>query len=226
VEAGAPLRYDMEPGAAQTGSDVSADALIAELLDMGFDFDDITAAVGAVGPRRAEALEVLLGGPGAGAGQARRGGGAPSRRASFAAQPRPAGKGTQSKLSSPRGRLRQPSITDHIASAAGRRNESGREASTSFPCSEAPVDHSVPVGGDICSKLGPELQSLVDNSRGNCVREEKISAVLQKHFGFTSVKGFQMEVLNAWFANKDCLVLAATGSGVYFFNTLSYASLM
>ncbi|RCV15175.1 hypothetical protein SETIT_3G037100v2 [Setaria italica] len=201
----------MEPGAPRTGSYVSADGLIAELLDMGFDFDDITAAVGAVGPRRAEVLEVLLVGPSAGAGQARRGGGAPSRPASLAAQPRPAGKGT--KLSNPRGRLRQPSITDHIASAAGRGNESGREASTSFPCSESPVDHSVPVGGDICSKLGPELQYLVEDSRGNCDQKEKISAVLQKHFGFSSLKGFQMEVLNAWFANKDCLVLAATGSG-------------
>ncbi|CAL4917369.1 unnamed protein product [Urochloa decumbens] len=105
----------MEPGAAVTGSDVSADGLIAELLDMGFDFDDITAGVGAVGSRRAEVVEVLLGGPSAGAGQAS--------------------------------------------------------------------------------------------------HKDKISAVLQKHFGFSSLKGFQMEVLNAWFAHKDCLVLAATGSG-------------
>nr|CAB3463939.1 unnamed protein product [Digitaria exilis] len=72
----------MEPGAAGTGGDVSADGLIAELLDMGFDFDDISAAVGAIGPRRAEVLNVLLGGPVAvaGAGQARRGGGALSRK--------------------------------------------------------------------------------------------------------------------------------------------------
>lgn len=78
----------MEPvAAAGAGGDVSADGLIAELLDMGFDFDDI-----------------------AGAGQPRRGGGAPSRPASSAALPRPAGKGTQ--LRNPRGRLRQSSITD------------------------------------------------------------------------------------------------------------------
>ncbi|PUZ64061.1 hypothetical protein GQ55_3G113600 [Panicum hallii var. hallii] len=202
----------MEPvAAAGTGGHVSADGLIAELLDMGFDFDDIAAAVGAVGPRRAEALEVLLGGSGAGAGQARRGGGTPSRPASRAALPRPAGKGTQ--LRNPRGRLRQSSITDHIASGAGSRNGSGREASTSFPCSETPVDHRVPVGVDVCSKLGPELQSLVENLRADCSHKDKITAVLQKHFGFSSLKGFQMEVLDAWFAHKDCLVLAATGSG-------------
>ena len=202
----------MEPvAAAGAGGDVSADGLIAELLDMGFDFDDIAAAVGAVGPRRAEALEVLLGGPGAGAGQPRRGGGAPSRPASSAALPRPAGKGTQ--LRNPRGRLRQSSITDHTTSGAGGRNESGRVASTSFPCSEAPVDHRVPVGVDVCSKLGPELQSLVENLRADCSHKDKITAVLQKHFGFSSLKGFQMEALDAWFAHKDCLVLAATGSG-------------
>jgi Werner syndrome ATP-dependent helicase len=51
------------------------------------------------------------------------------------------------------------------------------------------------------------------NSRGEFDRTGKISAVLQKHFGFSCVKGFQKEALDAWFANKDCLVLAATGSG-------------
>ncbi|RLN30755.1 hypothetical protein C2845_PM05G13230 [Panicum miliaceum] len=200
----------MEPvTAAGTGGDVSADGLIAELFDMGFDFDDIAAAVGAVGPRRAEALEVLLGGSGAGAGQPRQGV-APSRPASSTALPRPAGKGRQ--LRNPMGRLRQSSITDHIASGAGGRNESGRVASTSFPCSEAPVDHRVPVGVDVCSKLGSELQSLVENSRADCNHKDQITAVLLKHFGFSSLKGFQMEVLDAWFAHKDCLVLAATGS--------------
>ncbi|KAF8762605.1 hypothetical protein HU200_009130 [Digitaria exilis] len=205
----------MEPGAAGTGGDVSADGLIAELLDMGFDFDDISAAVGAIGPRRAEVLDVLLGGPVAvaGAGQARRGGGALSRPASFAAPPRPAGRGTKSSNPRGSGKLRQSSITDHIASATGSRNESGQEASTSFLCSQAPADRRVPVGVDICSKLGPELQPLIDNLGVDCSHKVRIGAVLQKHFGFSSLKGFQMEVLDAWFAHKDCLVLAATRSG-------------
>jgi werner syndrome ATP-dependent helicase len=37
-----------------------------------------------------------------------------------------------------------------------------------------------------------------------------ISAVLQKHFGFSSLKAFQKEVLDAWFAHGDCVLLAAT----------------
>uniref|UniRef100_A0A804UB74 Uncharacterized protein n=1 Tax=Zea mays TaxID=4577 RepID=A0A804UB74_MAIZE len=40
-----------------------------------------------------------------------------------------------------------------------------------------------------------------------------ISAVLQKHFGFSSLKAFQKEVLDAWFAHEDCVLLAAIGSG-------------
>ncbi|XP_066364352.1 LOW QUALITY PROTEIN: ATP-dependent DNA helicase Q-like SIM [Miscanthus floridulus] len=200
----------MDPDAA--GCDVSADGLIAELLDMGFDFDAISAAVGAVGPRRAEVLELLLGGSGARAGQARRGGGLPGRPAPSTARPRPAGKGT--KLSNPRGRLRQSSITDHVGSATGGRKESGREASTSFPCSSAPGDPRVlPVGVDFCSKPGPESQSLVENSTGESDQMDIVSAVLQKHFGFSCLKAFQKEVLDAWFAHRDCLVLAATGSG-------------
>ncbi|XP_062180440.1 ATP-dependent DNA helicase Q-like SIM [Phragmites australis] len=199
----------MEPGA--VGSDVSADGLIAELLDMGFEFDDISAAVGVVGPRRAEVLELVLGV--SGASQARQTRGVAGHPASSTAQRQPPGKGTKS--SNPRERFRQSSITDHLASAGVSRKESGRdsEASTSFPCSSAPIDPRVPVGVDICSNLGPESQSLVENSRGEFDQRDKISAVLQKHFGFSCLKDFQKEALDAWFAHKDCLVLAATGSG-------------
>ncbi|XP_004495713.1 ATP-dependent DNA helicase Q-like SIM [Cicer arietinum] len=43
--------------------------------------------------------------------------------------------------------------------------------------------------------------------------EQRASTLLQKHFGFSSLKSFQKEALSAWFAHRDCLVLAATGSG-------------
>ncbi|KAJ1254329.1 hypothetical protein BS78_K087100 [Paspalum vaginatum] len=194
----------MEEEAGAPGSDVSADGLIAELLDMGFDFDAITAAVGAVGPRRGDVLEALLGG----SGQARRGGPAPVRpgtASSTARRPRAAGKGAS--LSNPRGRLRQSSITDHIASGTAGRKESGREASASFPCASAPGDpRGAPVGVDFGSRVAPE-------SAGESDQTGRISAVLQRHFGFSCLKAFQKEVLDAWFAHRDCLVLAATGSG-------------
>lgn len=43
--------------------------------------------------------------------------------------------------------------------------------------------------------------------------EQRVSILLQKHFGFSSLKSFQKEALSAWVARRDCLVLAATGSG-------------
>jgi werner syndrome ATP-dependent helicase len=195
----------MESGPSE--SDVSADGLIAELLDMGFDFDAISAAIAAVGaPRRAEVLELVLGR--SGAAQARRiGGPAPSR-----AQPQPARRGA--RVSNPRGRFRQSSITDRLASCGGGTKDSGREETTSLPGSAAPVDSSVPDGVVPCSNPASESQVLVDGSMGEWDRRDRISAVLQKHFGFSCLKSFQMEALDAWFAHRDCLVLAATGSGM------------
>jgi Werner syndrome ATP-dependent helicase len=43
--------------------------------------------------------------------------------------------------------------------------------------------------------------------------EQRASILFQKHFGFSSLKSFQKEALSAWIARRDCLVLAATGSG-------------
>ncbi|XP_045816261.1 ATP-dependent DNA helicase Q-like SIM isoform X1 [Trifolium pratense] len=43
--------------------------------------------------------------------------------------------------------------------------------------------------------------------------EMRASILLQKHFGFSSLKSFQKEALSAWISRRDCLVLAATGSG-------------
>lgn len=61
---------------------------------------------------------------------------------------------------------------------------------------------------------------LVDQS-SNCIEEEdieqdwelRVANLMQKHFGFSTLKSFQKEALAAWVAHQDCLVLAATGSG-------------
>lgn len=203
----------MEVNAAD--SNVCADGVIAELLDMGFEFDRISQAIGVVGPRRADVLEFML--SSSGSGQTKPSGDFPSRRSVPSnAEPRSIDKRT--KLANPRRRFKQPSITDHLASTTGSKREScGEKASTSYPCLAASIDPRLPVSADIFSKLKPESQSLLESSRGEFDQTDKISAVLQKHFGFSCVKGFQMEALNAWFAHKDCLVLAATGSGMTFF---------
>ncbi|KAJ0080271.1 hypothetical protein Patl1_22538 [Pistacia atlantica] len=43
--------------------------------------------------------------------------------------------------------------------------------------------------------------------------EVKVNSLLQKQFGYSSLKKFQKEALVAWLDHQDCLVLAATGSG-------------
>ncbi|CAN6468829.1 unnamed protein product [Victoria cruziana] len=43
--------------------------------------------------------------------------------------------------------------------------------------------------------------------------EERANVLLRRHFGIPALKGFQKEALQAWVSNRDCLVLAATGSG-------------
>ncbi|VAH14553.1 unnamed protein product [Triticum turgidum subsp. durum] len=181
------------------GTDVSADHVIAELLEMGFEFDKISEAIGVVGPCRADVVEFVLNGSGS---VQRKSGGGSQRRSSD----------RSARLANPRGKLKQSSITDHIASTTGSKTEScGEEPSTSYSCLAANMNPASTAA--ICLKPKPEHQILVDDPRGEFDRTDKISAILQKHFGFSCVKNFQKEALDAWFAHKDCLVLAATGSG-------------
>lgn len=46
--------------------------------------------------------------------------------------------------------------------------------------------------------------------------ETKANSLLQRHFGYSILKSFQMEALGTWFSYQDCLVLAATGSGIIY----------
>jgi Werner syndrome ATP-dependent helicase len=189
--------------ATSVGTDVSADHVIAELLEMGFDFDKISEAIGTVGPCRADVVEFMLNGSGS-----------EQRKPSAGSHRRSSDR--SARLANPRGKFKQSSITDHIASTTGSKTESrGGEASTSYSCSAGSIDPAVTAA--VCSKSKAERQTLIENSRGEFNRTDRVSAVLQKHFGFSCVKGFQKEALDAWFAHKDCLVLAATGSGSLLF---------
>ncbi|KAD4179696.1 hypothetical protein E3N88_28287 [Mikania micrantha] len=53
----------------------------------------------------------------------------------------------------------------------------------------------------------------VSRSQSNEDWEVRANILLQKYFGYPSLKKFQREALGAWIEHKDCLVLAATGSG-------------
>lgn len=55
------------------------------------------------------------------------------------------------------------------------------------------------------------VSSMQENSQGDLGMKAQQS--LGKYFGYSSLKPFQLEALKAWAAHQDCLVLAATGSG-------------
>ncbi|KAJ4797075.1 RECQ helicase SIM [Rhynchospora pubera] len=207
--------------------DICADQTLAEFLEMGFEFNQVTKAMESVGPHRDNVLEFLLN---------------PSDNTLKPSQSRPASS------------LKQPSIKDHVLRFGRRRNSSGvceiaSEKETTVhisssgdtekkPCgpSRNPTErevvskeasksklknHTSNLGG--CEKkLGDSLNASGNTAENEPVAEEvsyniktenKIEAVLRKHFGFGSLKGFQKEALDSWSSNKDCLVLAATGSG-------------
>ncbi|KAL0422047.1 UNVERIFIED_CONTAM: ATP-dependent DNA helicase Q-like SIM [Sesamum latifolium] len=124
--------------------------------------------------------------------------------------------------SQPSGKLRQPNITEHLKLASGP-----KRSKTKGLC-----DASVSTTNYLIGHVkGPEVTSATDTSSALCAEafmvpssckdeqiigidwENKVNNLIRKHFGFSSLKGFQKEVLAAWLEHQDCLVLAATGSG-------------
>ena len=59
-------------------------------------------------------------------------------------------------------------------------------------------------------------------SEASSTWEKRVDSILRIRFGISSLKSFQRVALSTWVAHKDCLVLAATGSGRFPF----YSSLM
>lgn len=243
----------MQQGA--MGHDMCTDQTLAEFLEMGFEFNQVTKAIESVGPHRDNVLELLLN---------------PSHDILKQSQNRSASS------------MKQPSIKDHISRFGGRKrkfcstsvcdiasekettaqtelqccehdneqprfqisnsDDSGKkpcgpcrsflegvsisqEASKSFENIDNKLkNHISNLGGcekkpgissNICGNPA-EKEPLAEEASYNC-KIERMEAIMQKHFGFSSLKGFQKEALDTWSSNKDCLVLAATGSGTYLF---------
>ncbi|KAI9187245.1 hypothetical protein LWI28_025924 [Acer negundo] len=188
----------------------SSDQVIAKLIEMGFDNSTVIKAVKAVGPSYHNAIEYILNGS----------------HENF--------KGTQISTSNGKTlgkrafsatssgvQTRQSSILDHLRS--GTRPKQSRSdvvsdvsISKSVALPSIAEEHKEPYS-DINFSLETEPASLpvlfpeeVDIGSD---WEMKVNSLLQKHFGYSSLKNFQKEALSAWFAHQDCLVLAATGSG-------------
>ncbi|KAK6159878.1 hypothetical protein DH2020_003259 [Rehmannia glutinosa] len=196
------------------GDDVTSDQIIAKLVDMGFDISDITEAIKAVRPSLDNVIEYIL-------NSSHRNNGGASTSSTCLMNNNVLGKRATSSLQSS-GRMRQQNITEHLKLASGHKRSRTRGL-----C-DASVSKTSFLRGHV---EGPEVFSIMNTSsdlspetfmvQSSCNDEEiigfdwekKVNNLIQKHFGYSSLKGFQKEVMAAWIAHQDCLVLAATGSG-------------
>jgi Werner syndrome ATP-dependent helicase len=184
------------------GNGVSSDQVIAKLLEMGFENSNAMEAVKEAGPSFDDALGYILNG---GCRNNQRA--SSSSRCSTSKVKAPGKRALPS--SNPLGQIRQSSILDHFQSSSRpKRSRTDVVPYVSVSGSEkvhGPVDQCVEVLSELppvdCLDIGSDWQ-------------KKANSLLQKHFGYLSLKSFQKEVLAAWFAHKDTLVLAATGSGI------------
>ncbi|KAI4301771.1 hypothetical protein L6164_035018 [Bauhinia variegata] len=203
---------------AMEGKNISSDdEVIAKMLDMGFDYSNIVIALRAVGPSIDSAVEYILNG----AGRNSCGASTSSSSKFYGGKALRKGDLCLSRSSS---QVRQSSILDHFQS-----NDKTRESKTgdvvdvlssSFevpPCNvKAHKEPSSDVDSDHNMQSGLHIVNSIEEFDIGSGWEQKVSSVLQKHFGFSSMKSFQKEALSAWVAHKDCFVLAATGSGKSF----------
>ncbi|KAH6819075.1 RECQ helicase SIM [Perilla frutescens var. frutescens] len=193
------------------GNNVASDQVIAELVDMGFDILDITEAIKAVGPSLGSAIEFILNG-------SHRNDRTASTSMACLADNKVLGKRATSSLQ-PSAKLRQRNITEHLKLASGPKRSKMRGlfnasvSNTSFLRHMEKPASTVITGSHICEEIGMMSSYCKDEEIIGFDWENKVNNILQKNFGYSSLKGFQKEALAAWLANKDCLVLAATGSG-------------
>lgn len=228
------------------GNDVSADSAIAELIDMGFEFPIVLEAIEAVGPCLDDAVEFILKGSRENSKGHRSVANGRSLNSNDCSTSEACVLGKRSMSSRSQGRMKQCSIVElvnssgrvkksrsdnaSIASTSGSENSNSRQmeerkASIQMNHKLVPVSESCQYEVHACnshakSEVSSEENGLSlyssDDQKPELGWEEKVSVLLQKHFGFSSLKGFQKEALEAWLERRDCLVLAATGSGTCF----------
>ncbi|KAJ0960149.1 hypothetical protein J5N97_002068 [Dioscorea zingiberensis] len=184
--------------------DVSADHVIAELIDMGFEFDKAVKAIEVVGPCLDDVLEFILNGS------------CDRARAQDCSTRRPRTLGLR--------RLKQSNITDDVLPNNRTKENLSRGSFDASSSKHMRIqDEFKPAESTLILRVGNAGQSGLCNLQSEDVElgwDQKVCRLLQKHFGFSSLKGFQKEALEAWLANRDCLVLAATGSGILLSNSV------
>lgn len=190
------------------------DQVVAELVGMGFELSDITNAVEVVGPSIDSAIDYLLD------DSRRNTASASTSNACFSSHAGTLGKRGSSSSSCSAGKIRQSSINEFIESA-GRLKRSKKMNKLVISQSEVlqrdTGDRNVhPPVEDSDLHIATEKAVLSSYCKDEDIGpdwQKKVKNLLQRHFGFSLLKDFQKEALEAWLSHQDCLVLAATGSG-------------
>lgn len=206
------------------GNNIASDQVIAELIGMGFEFSEVTEAIDSVGLSLDAAIDFILNGSHRN-----------SRGASSSSKCSTSSKKTLGKRALPSsssfGRMRQPSLVEHLQSAGRpKRSKNNIKPDARFSGSEVLPRH-VEVPSTNPPLMDTNVKGTLETSISTsyCQEEDigpdwehKVKTLLQKQFGYSSLKSFQKEALSAWLAHQDCLVLAATGSGIYIPMYFSY----
>lgn len=188
------------------GRDETSDQIIANLVDMGFDISRITEAIEVVGPSLDNAVDFIL-------NDSHRNDKGASTSSTSLTKNKVLGKRATTSSS----KLRQPNITEHLKLGPGLKRSKTRGFGSVSVLTSNFLNERVEEP-DAHSNLCPETSMMPSNSKEKDIIgfdwENKVNNLLLRHFGYSSLKGFQKEALAAWLAHKDCLVLAATGSGI------------
>ncbi|KAK4273443.1 hypothetical protein QN277_021845 [Acacia crassicarpa] len=200
------------------GMDASSDQVIAEMLEMGFEYANVVQALKAVGPSTHSAVEFILNNAGRNSG----------RTSPASVNNSKFHKGSEKGLrkrdlasSHSVSYVRQSSILDHLrATNESTKRKTDTVLGVPFSRLEVPSGNVEEAKEPLCDMdvdsnilSGNCKVDSLDELDGSSHWEQRASNLLQEHFGFSCLKSFQKEALIAWVTHKDCLVLAATGSG-------------
>lgn len=123
--------------------------------------------------------------------------------------------------------MRQSSILDHFSfNNSCKRSKAEAEPvlpifrPEAFPCHVEDIQERRRC--DLQAESDSYLVDLIQEPGTQSDWEKKLNRILKKHFGYPFLKKFQKEALEAWMNHQDCLVLAATGSGIALLSSPSF----
>lgn len=182
--------------------DKSSEQVIAEMVEMGFEYSKILEAIKVVGPSIPSVVDHIFNNSSTESSTShtstlpQRNGKKPFKKPAFS-----------SSFQIPKSKT-----IDHYFQSSRKVTE----RKNNFVIVDDDNDNDVEEHRERLPQIGVDLEPNVAQDLDTATAsdwEQKASILLQKHFGFSSLKSFQKEALSSWIAHRDCLVLAATGSG-------------